>query len=310
MDRIPITIITGYLGAGKTTLLRSLLAHAQALGLPIAVIMNEFGSVSIDSQVIKGANFELVELAGGCVCCSLSGEFDAALAELAQRPNPPQHIIVETTGLAEPDALIVELEQERDQVRLDSVVTMVDCDALTKSPSLGHTGRVQVEMADLLVLSKTDLVSSEQVETVRTQVSEINPRAHVLINNLKNPVDPAIIFDAKSGPRETHKLFEVGLKHLHPMQATSIVVECSQPLSEERFSEFAYGIPSQIYRAKGFVCLDDGRTMLFNFVSGRFSLEEWEQDKSLTQVVFIAPGGMDESTMQAVEQGLMACGQQ
>jgi G3E family GTPase len=306
MEKIPLTIITGYLGAGKTTLLRKLLDHAAATGLRLAVVMNEFGAIGIDQEIIKGKNFDLVELPGGCVCCSLSGEFDAALLELAGRPNPPEHIVVETTGLAEPDALVVDLEQASEGVRIESVVTVVDCDALVRSPSLGHTGQVQVEMADLIVLNKADLVTKEQLDSVRQEVSDLNQRAIVVSSSASKPVDPALILDSKSGPRETHKLLHQN-PHEHMQGADSIVVECNQPLSEERFREFAYGIPQEVYRAKGFVCFDDGRTMLFNYVSGRFSLEEWEQEKDATQVVFIAPLGMSDDVKGQIETGLIAC---
>ncbi len=298
------------MGAGKPTLFRHLLAYALQSKLRLAVVMNEFGSIAIDSQVIKAANFELVELEGGCVCCSLTGEFEAALQELCNRPNPPEHIVVETTGLAEPDAIVVDLQQSSECVRLESVVTLVDCDALARSPSIGHTGRVQIELADLLLLNKTDLVSAGQLGQVRETVEEINPRATV-IECVRGGVDPAVLLDASTGPTETHKRIKV---HAHGdghelAGLSSMVVECRKPLSEERFREFAYGISPQVYRAKGFVRLDDDRTMLFNFVSGRFELEEWEQEKPFTQLVFIGPNGLDEATKRLLEEGVLACGQ-
>src|SRR3989344_6869427 len=151
MAKIPITVVTGYLGAGKTTLLRRLLGHATAAGIRLAIVMNEFGEIGIDGAVLKGKAVDLVELAGGCVCCSMTGEFEAALAELAEKARP-DHIVVETTGVAEPDAIVVDL-QSLEGFRLDVVVTVADADSLNRFPTIGHTGQVQLEMADLVLLN-------------------------------------------------------------------------------------------------------------------------------------------------------------
>ncbi|MEK6852502.1 MAG: GTP-binding protein, partial [Nanoarchaeota archaeon] len=142
--KTPISIITGYLGAGKTTLLKKII-HDFA-GKRIAILMNEFGEVAIDSKIVKGKNIEMAELLGGCVCCSLTGEFEAAVREILDKIKP-EMILVETTGVAEPDAIIIEVEENIPEVRLDGIITLVDCDAVTKFPSLGHTGKIQVEMA-------------------------------------------------------------------------------------------------------------------------------------------------------------------
>src|SRR5919205_1072788 len=119
--RTPLTLITGPLGSGKTTLLRHILA---ALPRKIAILMNEFGELAIDSRIIQGENIQLTELGGGCVCCSLLGEFDAAVREIIDTAKP-ELIVVETTGLAEPDALMFDIEEALPQVRLDGVVTVV-----------------------------------------------------------------------------------------------------------------------------------------------------------------------------------------
>src|SRR3989344_6787982 len=105
--KTPITIITGYLGSGKTTLLKHILKETKD---KLAIIMNEFGEIAIDSKIIKGKNINMKELAGGCVCCSLTGEFEAAINEIIQNIKPDS-IIVETTGVAEPDAMMVDIEE-------------------------------------------------------------------------------------------------------------------------------------------------------------------------------------------------------
>src|SRR6266446_8642661 len=118
MPRTPITLITGPLGSGKTTLLRHILATQRG---KIAIVMNEFGEIAIDSKVIEGKRVRIAELAGGCVCCSLLGEFEAAVNELIDRVDPEQ-IVLETTGVAEPGALTFDIEENLPRVRLDGVI--------------------------------------------------------------------------------------------------------------------------------------------------------------------------------------------
>ena len=156
--KTPITIVTGYLGSGKTTLLRNILKTS---GQKLAVIMNEFGEINIDGKIIKGKNIDMVELQGGCVCCSLSGEFEHAVREIIEKAKPDA-IIVETTGVAEPDAVVVDIQDNLPELRLDAVITVADADALVKFPAIGHTGRMQIEMADIILLNKTDLVNEKQ----------------------------------------------------------------------------------------------------------------------------------------------------
>src|ERR671931_87121 len=135
--RTPITLITGPLGSGKTTLLRHILATQRG---KIAIVMNEFGEIAIDTRVIQGKNVRIAELGGGCVCCSLLGEFEAAVTEVIDTVHPDL-IVVETTGVAEPDALMFDIHENVPQVRLDGVVTVADADALARYPRLGQKGR-------------------------------------------------------------------------------------------------------------------------------------------------------------------------
>ncbi len=304
MNKFPVTILTGYLGAGKTTLLKSLLDYAKENGPRIAILMNEFGEIDVDAKIIKSSNFDLVELAGGCVCCSLTGEFNAALLELASMKNPPEHVIVETTGLAEPDAIIVDLQEAIDVARLDSVVTLVDCDAFTKYPSLGHTGRVQIEMADLLILSKADLVDKSIIADISEKLREINDRALIAVSE-NGKVSPQLILANRSDKVAGVDKSKINRNHLQQIQ--SFVVPLEQPLMEERFNEFVYGIDSSIYRAKGFVKLTDGRIILFNYVAGRADSEEWQDQIDNSYIVFISTQNITEEIKINLEEGLAAC---
>src|SRR5256886_15932527 len=158
--RTPITVITGPLGSGKTTLLRHILATRPA---KIAIVMNEFGEIAIDSKVVEGKNVRIAELGGGCVCCSLIGEFESAVNEIIQRVEP-DIIIVETTGLAEPEALAFNIQAALPQCRLDGVVSVIDADMLIRFPELRHTTRLRIEGADIVLLNNIELVQPQQIE--------------------------------------------------------------------------------------------------------------------------------------------------
>src|SRR3989338_5859434 len=155
--KTPIAIISGYLGSGKTTLLKRIIEN---LDRKFAILMNEFGEVSIDAQIIKGRNVDIQELTGGCVCCSLTGEFEAAIKEIISRYNP-EIIIIETTGVAELDAIVFDVEENLKEVKLDTVIIIVDADSFVRFPSIGRVGEAQIGMADIVLLNKIDLVNQK-----------------------------------------------------------------------------------------------------------------------------------------------------
>src|SRR4029078_11962858 len=128
--------------------------------------MNEFGEIAIDTQVIEGKNVRIAELGGGCVCCSLLGEFEAVVNEINEK-IAPEMIVVETTGLAEPEALVFNIQEALPECRLDGVISLVDADMLVRFPDLGHTTGLQIEGADILLLNKTDLVGAAQIEPLQ-----------------------------------------------------------------------------------------------------------------------------------------------
>src|SRR5437899_10959161 len=189
MLRTPITLITGPLGSGKTTLLRHILATEPG---KIAIVMNEFGEITIDTKVIEGKNVRIAELGGGCVCCSLLGEFEAAVSEIIDK-IAPEIIIVETTGLAEPEALVFDIQEALPQCRLDGVVSVIDADMLVRFPEIGHTTRLQIEGADILLLNKIDLVEPAQIEPLEMKLREINPTA-AIIRTERCRIDPELLF--------------------------------------------------------------------------------------------------------------------
>lgn len=275
--KIPLTIITGPLGSGKTTLLRHVVSEATK---KIAILMNEFGEIAIDSKILEGKDVRIVELDGGCVCCSLLGEFEAAVKEVLDRVRP-EILLVETTGVAEPDALIFDVEEKLDRVRLDGVVAVVDADGLTAYPQLGRTTRRQIEEADLILLNKVDLVSPEALAKVKEALSAINPAAPILPTR-RGKVDPDLLF----GMTRDRKVLPPG--HSHQPEFESLSYASAATLDRSCFEKFAAYLKESVYRAKGFVRLSDG-TYLFNFVSGRWELEPFEQEESA--LIFIGKRG-------------------
>src|SRR6267378_2418581 len=289
-SRTPITLINGPLGSGKTTLLRHILAVRPA---KIAIVMNEFGEISIDTKVIEGKNVRIAELGGGCVCCSLLGEFEAAVTEIIKKVAP-EIIVVETTGLAEPEALVFNIQEALPQCRLDGVVSVIDADLLIRFPELGHTTRLQIEGADILLLNKVDLIESGQVKSLETKLREINPTA-AIVRTERCRVDPELLFGI--GRERKIALPE----HRHQSEFESFAFTSSKIFSRDCFEGFANVLPASVVRAKGFIRFADG-AQLFNFVAGRSELEPFEFDR--TELVFIGRniGAEREAILRALDE--------
>jgi G3E family GTPase len=271
--RTPVTLITGPLGSGKTTLLRHLL---DVVPQKIAILMNEFGEIAIDSQIVEGKNIRIAELEGGCVCCSLLGEFEAAVTEVIDTVHPDL-IIVETTGVAEPDAVVFDIQENLPQVRLDGVVTVADADAMVRYPQLGRTGRSQIEAADIIVLNKVDLVPAEQVAEITARLKQLNEKAPILPTQ-RCQVDPDVLFGISHAR-------EVGPpRHRHQLGMESFSYTSAATLERGCFEAFVEGLSPAVVRAKGFVRFPEG-SYLFNYVAGRWDLEAFSAKP--TTLVFI-----------------------
>ncbi|RVT91281.1 cobalamin biosynthesis protein CobW [Sphingomonas crocodyli] len=209
MSKIPATVITGFLGAGKTTLIRHLLQNAK--GRRLALVINEFGDVGVDGELVKGCNDEacpeddIVELANGCICCTVADDFLPTMMKLLDRPNPPEHIIIETSGLALPKPLVKAFQWPdiRTRATVDGVVALIDADAVAAGrfatdeaalaaaraadPTLDHDSPLeelfeeQLACADMVVLNKTDLVSADALAGVEQQVgAETRPGVKIV----------------------------------------------------------------------------------------------------------------------------------
>ena len=219
--KIPVTVITGFLGAGKTTLVRHLLEHA---GVRLAVIVNEFGALGIDGEMLRACGVpgceetDIVELANGCLCCTVADDFLPAMRGLLDRPEPPRHILIETSGLALPKPLLKAFgwPDIRSRVTVDGVIAVVDTPAVADGrfaddphavarqraadAAIDHDNPLvevfedQVRAADLIILNKADLVDDARALLAVTRVRRAAPRARI-VPARQGRIDPAVLLD-------------------------------------------------------------------------------------------------------------------
>jgi G3E family GTPase len=269
----PVTLLTGYLGAGKTTLLNRILTEAH--GKRYAVIVNEFGEVGIDNDLVVNADEEIFEMNNGCICCSVRGDLIRILGGLMRRKNNFDGILVETTGLADPAPVAQTFfvdDDVRRKTKLDAIVTLVDAKHLLDEIERAPEAEEQIAFADIVLLNKTDLVSADALAAVESRIRRINPYANLHRTERCN-VDLGKVlgrdaFDLNRILDIEPEFLTEDHAHEHDEGIGSLSLTMDRPLNPDRFIPWIEGVTANwgadILRMKGIIAMkgDDSRFVI------------------------------------------------
>lgn len=322
---MPVTIITGFLGSGKTTLLNHILSDRQ--DLKIAVLVNEFGDINIDSQLLVSIDEDMMELSNGCICCTINDGLVDAVYRVLERDDRIDHMVIETTGVADPLPIILTfLGELRDLTRLDSVVTMVDAETFTSDHFDSEAAHKQLTYADITILNKTDLAAPDQIQTLETYIRTVKSGARILHSQYGNVPLPLILDmgynnaddyaelikspdSAKSEHHHEHHHHEHHHHHSSHLDNDgfgTIAFESDRPFDVKKFEAFLQvEMPPNVFRAKGILWFHESELRHVFQLSGiRFDIQgdQWRTPPK-NQIVFIGRG-LDGDAMR---QNLNRC---
>lgn len=280
--RVPMTFLAGYLGAGKTTLLNEVLAVTDR---PIAVLVNDVGEINIDAKLVRRRSGDAIELTDGCVCCSLSEGFGVAIDTVRARSTPPDHVVVELSGVADPARVLPWARTAG--FRLDGVMTLVDVDALSDRLAdrvSATTIRAQLAAADVVVLTKLDLADAEAAATARRAVADLAPGAAVLE---RGPEAVARLVDLGTRrPGGTDRVPDPTLFDAH----VTTTVALPDPVDRPALDEILDRLGPSVVRVKGIARATDGARLLVQVVGRRRSITPLPaaEDEAPTDLVVIS----------------------
>lgn len=262
MDSVPVTLLTGYLGAGKTTLLNRILTYEH--GKKVAVIVNEFGEIGIDNQLVIDADEEIFEMNNGCICCTVRGDLIRIISNLMKRRDKFDHLVIETTGLADPAPVIQTFFMDEDvqvQTNLDSVVTVVDAKHIWQHWDADEA-QEQIAFADVVLLNKTDLVTPEELDELERRIRGMNAIAKIYrTRNAELEMDALLGIGAFDLNRalEIDPEFLSETAHEHDETVGSVAIVESGELDGNKLNEWiSYLLRTQgtdIFRMKGILTI-------------------------------------------------------
>jgi G3E family GTPase len=304
----PVTILTGFLGAGKTTLLNRILNGSH--GLRVAVLVNDFGSINIDTELIVGVEDNAISLANGCVCCNIRDDLVETIEMVITRPENPEYILLEASGVADPSgiALTFAIPTFRDRIRLDSIISIVDAEQAFAHPEYPYVEVLklrQIGFSDMVVLNKIDLVDEGQLQKVRDWINSRMSRVRIVETvQCDVPLEILLAVGRFDPTQLAHR--DNGHEHGHHDRAFSTwSYETDQPLSLEALREMVKKkLPGTIYRCKGVVYAAETpeRRAVLQIVGRRTDValeDEWGERSPRTQIVAIgAHGGIDAEELR------------
>jgi G3E family GTPase len=316
MDQVPVTVLTGYLGAGKTTLLNRVLTEQH--GKKYAVIVNEFGELGIDNDLVVDAEEEVFEMNNGCICCTVRGDLIRIIEGLMKRKGRFDAILIETTGLADPAPVAQTFfvdDDVRSRTRLDSIITVVDAKNFLQRLEDSHEAAEQVAFADIVLLNKVDLVSGDEVARVEARIRAINPMARLhKTDHCAMPV--AELLDR--GAFDLNRILEIEPNflgeddHEHDDAITSVSLRSARPLDAGRFNIWISDLLRvrgvDILRCKGILDLKNspnryvfqGVHMLMEGTDGK----PWQAHETRESKFVLIGRDLDEAELKA---GFEAC---
>ena len=318
MAQTPVTILTGYLGAGKTTLLNRVLTEPH--GRKYAVIVNEFGEIGIDNELVVTSDEEVFEMNNGCICCTVRGDLIRIIGNLMKRKDKFDAILIETTGLADPAPVAQTFfvdEDVRERASLDSIITVVDAKNFLQRLTDSHEAAEQVAFADVILLNKIDLVTSDEVAAVEARIRSLNPMATIRRSDHCNvPVDELL----DRGSFDLNRILEIepGFlgedDHEHDQAISSVSLVTDRPLDRTRFNLWISALlatrGTDILRTKGIMSFRDDQNryvfqavhMLMDGAVGR----PWKEDEQRVSKLVLIGRSLDQQALRAAFEACIA----
>ncbi len=303
MSAIPFTVIGGFLGAGKTTLLNHVLTSAD--GVRYAVLVNDFGAINIDEGLIASHQGETVALANGCICCSLANGFVSAMLKLMQHADAIDHIIVEASGVSNPDR-IMDFARLDPDLHEDAIIVLVDAfnlPAQLADSYLSEVIKLQINSADIVILNKSDLVGASALAAIEERLKNINPNAPVLLERVASLPIELVLNCSRGNQLRTRPLCKQ--KHdEHLFQSAAF--HSNGTIDYPAFERFISLLPPGILRGKGRLILTSGR-YLWHRIGSRSELTKTALEFSNSEVVVIGRADMETVNRVAADCGFLAC---